>query len=120
MTLTDEATRLRNEITRHTNEHGRKFSPEMRSSILVWVERARQEGLTVVEAGRRIGIPSPQLHGWITASRRLRKNLALVPIEVAKPRSATSNAHVSLVAPSGFRIEGLTIEQAVEALRVLQ
>jgi hypothetical protein len=119
MTLTDEATRLRNEITRHTNEHGRKFSPEMRSSILGWVERARQEGLSVVEAGRRIGIPSPQLHGWLTASRRLRKNLALVPVEVAKPRSVNT-AQVSLVAPSGFRIEGLTIEQALEALRVLQ
>jgi hypothetical protein len=31
-----------------------------------------------------------------------------------------NTAQVSLVAPSGFRIEGLTIEQALEALRVLQ
>lgn len=59
---------------------------------------------------------------WLACADRdddRRENRALVPVEVVEAAPA-SDALIALVSPSGFRIEGLTLDEAVRALARLR
>ena len=116
MTLADEANKLRIEIVRLGAAHGRRYPSGMKELILAWIDRAKQEGMTVADATRKLGVSSKQLSTW-RAVIRAEQSKALVPVQVVEPMSSDGIAFVS---PSGFRIEGLTISQAIELMRAFE
>ena len=63
------------------------------------------------DACQRLGISSRQLSGWRTALRATQTK-ALVPVTIVEA-SAPSTA-LAFVTPRGYRIEGITIAQAIE------
>jgi hypothetical protein len=120
MTITDEGKQLRSEIAKLRPDKRRRYSAALRARILDWVGRAAASGMLESECSKAIGVKVWRFVMWRRFDERARKagraSLALVPIE-APPLSTTSE--VSLVTPSGYRLEGLALDQVVALLREL-
>ena len=117
MTLEQEGNRLRIELARLASSvHGRRYTPGVRALILGWVERAKREGISEAECGRRLGIPVRRFGEWRSLARREQAH-EMVPVEVRDEE--TPSLGLMLVAPSGYRVDGLSVEQAIAMLRAL-
>src|SRR5262245_26151143 len=123
MTIIDEGKQIRSEAGRLRPDRRRRYPPELRRRVLEWVERAVAAGVTQTDCGRVLGIKTWRFHCWraepeLIAIKETRDDVALVPISiVASGASATGATMLSLTAPSGHRIDGLTLPQVLAVLR---
>ena len=120
MTIPEEAKQLRHEILKLRPDKRRRYDDALRRRILSWVERAVAAGNSELDCSKAIGVKKWRFTLWRRLEARPpeseRAQLALVHIEA--PPSAMPNALV-LVAPSGYRVEGLSLEQVATMLRGL-
>lgn len=99
------------------------YSPQERRELISQVDRLVAEGLTVAAACKSTGVSDESYRRWKMEAapppmRPVEVVTALVPVPpqavtVPEPRTLT------LVAPGGYRIEGLTTESAAALLRAL-
>lgn len=120
MTLSEEGNRLRLEIVRLGEPSKRKFPDELRKRILDWVSRSKVEGMNESECGDVLDIPRQRFTVWRGPTRRAARPkpadvTALVPVEIREEPKPFGP--LSFVAPSGHRVEGLTIGEAIALLR---
>lgn len=117
MTIIDEGRVIRNEVAKLRPDRRRTYPPELKQRILDWVGRAMATGMERSECGHLLGIKSWRIKGWQEepAARRNDAALALVPIEtpIWVPSGPT------IVTPTGYRVEGLAVEQIAALLREL-
>lgn len=78
---------------------------------MAWITARRAEGHPATELAAELGIAPGTVLRWSNGRSR-----ALVPVRVV-PDAVT--ATVVIVSPSGFRIEGLTLDDAIRVLREL-
>lgn len=116
MNISDEANKLRVDIVRCGTAHGRRYPEGLREQILEFIDHAKSAGIAVGESCRRLGISPKQLNNWRTAVRAAQTR-ALVPVRLVDERA--SHGPIAFVGPNGFRIEGVTIAQAIELMRAL-
>ncbi len=96
-----------------------------------YVAHMLEAGGTFAGAAKALGVSEPTLQAWRkgqpAAHRRAHapaQKQALVPVVVAAPkkpgRAAEGQAgSLTVIAPSGFRVEGLSLEAAAQLLRRL-
>lgn len=105
---------LRRALARLQRGRGKRYPSRLRQRITAWIQREIADGRGARELARRLGVHRDTLAAWLqdaTASG------ALVPVEVittptlAEPAVVGART-VSVVSPSGFRVEGLTLEEA--------
>jgi len=116
MTLAEKGHRLRSEILRLGIGQARRYEPKLRRRILGWVDRAKQTGMSEREYGKRLGIPHSRFAIWRATHDW---TAPLVEIEVADNEPEPAVATFAIVSPSGYRIDGLTLEQAIAFMRAL-
>lgn len=100
----------------------RLYSPAERERIRLEVDRRRAAGMGVQAACREVGISEKSYRKWSNdaappPTMRPVEITALVP--VAPTPTAPAKPELALVAPGGYRIEGLSVEAAAELLRAL-
>jgi hypothetical protein len=118
MTVHEEGQRLRAEVGRLARGQGHKYPAELRGRILAWVERARASGMTEGACGTELGLKPHRFDYWRKmAQRDAAEPRALVRVGVHEP-PVLCGAGLSFATPSGFRLEGLTMEQAIALLQV--
>lgn len=100
---------------------GKVYSDELKVRLTGWARRSIAAGSSLGLTARAIGLDPRTLAAWLgttaaTATRRWTpaSPVALVPVEVVEP--AATAAMLTLVSPSGYRLEGLTFDDAVRAL----
>jgi len=107
----------------------RVYSPSDRVELVATVERLRGEGQAVDAACRAAGISIKSYRKWREDAA---PPLAMRPVTITSlvPTAATALSFVpsrpaalspplALVAPGGYRVEGLSIETAAQLLRAL-
>lgn len=101
----------------------RRYEPLERERILAEIGRLESRGLSLTAACEAAGVSTRSLRRWQEAPDG---EVRLRPVEVtavvpAAPREPGSVAHpvLSLVAPGGYRVEGLSVESAATLLRAL-
>jgi hypothetical protein len=128
MTFNEEAKQIHAEVAALKPGRDRKYTKQLRERVLDWMQQARDEGLFEIEASRRIGVPLTRIEGWRAADRE-RAN-TIVPV-LSAPRATSETALVPVCicdespfgpslcfwTPSGYRIEGLSFDQALGLLR---
>jgi hypothetical protein len=85
--------------------------PELKARARLWIAERRSQGRTVAELAGELGVAAGTILRWSEGGVR-----ALVPVRVVPDRAPTA---ISVVSPSGFRIDGLTLADAVRVLREL-
>ena len=145
MTFLDEAKQIRNEVAKLRPDKRRRYPEELRRRILNWVDRATDAGQLEHECSKLIGVKAWRFTQWRRLETRMAQAeadartteaeaelrtaeaeaevgtaetepLALVPIAVS---GLAMGSPMSLVAPSGYRVEGLSLEQVAALLREL-
>lgn len=110
-----------------TKSCNRVYSPTERAQLIGEVERLRAAGHSTVSACRTLGISLESFRRWRLSAApaplmRPVEVTALVPVTptamaLVAPRPAQHM--LTLVAPGGYRIEGLSTESAAALLRAL-
>jgi hypothetical protein len=107
----DEARHLRRELDRIGTRRGRCVAPELKARARAWIAEQRARGRRVADIAAELGVAPGTVHRWSEGGVR-----AIVPVRVV-PDEAPSV--VAIVSPSGFRIEGIALADAVRVLREL-
>lgn len=129
MTVNEEAKQIHAEVAALKPGRGRKYTKALRGRVLAWMKRAREDGMFEIEASTAIGVPLTRIEGWRRAERE--RAATYVPEELA-PKGTDETALVpvcmrdellpfgpmiSFSTPSGYRVEGLSLDQALGLLR---
>jgi hypothetical protein len=101
-----EIRKLRAALAQREGGRGRRFAPELRRQITAVGRGLRAEGRSWFRIGRELGLPAETV-------RRLCEAKGFVAVEVADGAVARD---LVVVAPSGYRVEGLDLETIVTLL----
>lgn len=109
------------EAMKRLGERGRttRIPDDVREAVLVYAKRERSRGVGWAEIAKEVGVSGSVLIRWTKGRRRHsgRSRGRLVPVRLLTATPARGG--VVLIAPSGHRIEGLSVGEAVEILRAL-
>jgi transposase len=94
---------------------GARLPAELRAAIIGYARERRRCGDGVSEIAQSVGVSAESIRRWTTMPQRAPVR-ALVPIVV---RNDDAVSTVALIAPGGYRVEGLTVASAAELLRRL-
>ncbi len=112
------AHQIRDLITQTTTGTARPRVPrEVRDEVCRYAVRRRKAGAAWAAIARETGLDVRKLQRWNTRARRGSSVPVLRQVEVLPTREPAET--LTLVAPSGVRIEGLAVEQAARLLRLL-
>ncbi|WP_164000034.1 transposase [Pyxidicoccus caerfyrddinensis] len=105
------------------------FPEALRAFAVRYAEHLVAAGGTVTDAAQKLGVSGPTLYEWRKgrpaghrSSKPAEKSAALVPVRVSERPAAAARAglqQVALVSPSGWRVEGLSVESAVQFVGLL-
>jgi transposase len=125
---------LRRELAKVPRGHGIYYPDSLRGRVRDWAFRRKEEGATWPAIAAEIGVAHSTLRLWIGVELRRRRALekptaSLVPVEIVGAArdvatvptvfGALRTTSVSVVSPGGFRVEGLTLDEAIAALERL-
>ncbi len=112
------AHQIRDLITETTTGSLRPRVPrEVRDEVCRYAVRRRKAGAAWAVIARETGLDLRKLQRWNTRARPSAAVPVLRPVEVlpqTEPREA-----LTVIAPSGIRVEGLAVEQAARLLHLL-
>jgi hypothetical protein len=112
------AHQIRDLITETTTGTVRPRVPrEVREEVCRYAARRREQGAPWAVIARETGVDVRKLQRWQSRARRASAVPVLRPVEVLPAPEPV--AVLTLVAPSGVRVEGLGLEQAAQLLRLL-
>lgn len=114
--MTDPELRaLRRKLDSIPRGRGRRIPVELRTQVMAWVAKQRKRGDSWSDLVRQTGVSLLTLQRW--SSRPAPRAVMLRRVEVAE--AAPAERTVTLVSPTGIRIEGITIAEAIAILRGL-
>lgn len=96
----------------------RQYSPDERGRLVAEVDRRRSEGLNLDAACKSVGIAETSYRKWKDDATPM----TLRPVELTSlvpVAPAAQHESLTLVAPGGYRLEGLGVESAAALLRAL-
>ncbi len=108
---------LRRELAPRVRGPGRHYPDKLRARITRWARGQLDDGAGLRAVASALGVHRETLRRWTTDEDDAPR-LALVPVEVVADDPPGST--VSVVSPSGFRIDGLTLDEAIAALARLR
>lgn len=93
---------------------GARYREDLRQEAVVLARMGTLSGQSLGSVANELGVGCATLTRWMEEARE-----ALRPVEVAPEGSLSSALSLVLVAPSGWRIEGLRREDLLDLLRAL-
>lgn len=102
-----EVRKLRATLARREGGRGRRFAPELRRQITGVGRGLRDEGKSWFKIGRELGLPGE------TVRRLCETAPGFVAVQVADDAVARD---LVVIAPSGYRVEGLDVDTIVALL----
>lgn len=112
-----EAARIRG-LVRAAGPRGRgaRLPDEVRRELIAFARRRRGDGIGVRRIAAATGVSSESIRRWTRGDERRSTVRELVAVEVRAEAAPAAIGTLSVCSPSGYRIDGLTLEQAVVAL----
>jgi hypothetical protein len=114
--MTDRAAEYKTNLADIRKRGGQRWRTPagLREEIVAWASGLRSSGHGIGEIAAAIGLSESALRRWMTpteADGKMRR------VSVRGSHGSLVGAALSLVTPAGYRLEGLSIDQAVEVLR---
>jgi hypothetical protein len=113
-----DARALKRELGKQVFGRGRRVPSEVKARVRQYVLGRREQGATLAQISDELGLSIRNVQRWSVTGRAARPGRAIVPVAVEV--IAECVAKVSVVSPSGYRLEGLGLDEAVRLLRALR
>lgn len=127
-------TTKRKKQAKRKTKRGKRYNAKRQATLLNKYHELRKGGTSADKAAKKVGVSYLTLLKWEKKSgkriktkrgRPARKNAALkkalkVPKKRGRPAKAKKTGGLTLVTPSGFRIEGITSADLIKVLRGLK
>src|SRR5215208_5227573 len=110
-----EARAIRGELAARDRGRGKRYPEVLRARVTAWLRRQVTSGAAIQAAAAMIEFDNETARRWLRASSR--PATALVPVEVIA--TADVRRTVSVVSRAGYRIDGLSLDEAAALLRRL-
>ncbi len=107
----NELTELRRELVGVPRGRGRQYPARLRARITAWARDEVARGASVSAAAAAVALHPHTLTTWLAPTPSA---TAMVPVEVIASPVVGAAPPVTLVSPSGYRLEGLPLEDAVQ------
>ena len=107
---------LRRDLGAIPRGRGRRIPAALRARVITWTVARRTRGAGWRELARELGVPAGTLTRWLALRPAQAPPVALRPVTVL---DAPARSPLRLVAPSGLRIEGVTLADVIAILRGL-
>ena len=113
-----ETEELREQLARcGPRTRGARVPPGVRAAIATYARRARARGGSLVGIATAVGVSPESIRRWTQGPAGPRPR-SLVPVVLAAAPIAP-DAAITVTAPGGYRVEGLTVPQVATLLRAL-
>jgi DNA invertase Pin-like site-specific DNA recombinase len=106
---------LRRALSDHRPGRGKLYAPEVQRAVVDFAQGRRDDGASWKEIATELGLRFETVRRWClsgTSARPLKR------VEVVDDVRA-SGSGLSVLCPSGHRLEGLTVGDAIAVLRAL-
>ena len=110
--MSSESQRLRDALSRVGRGRGKRVPGELRERVTAYARKRRQGGASLAQLAQETGLSQETLRRWCSEAA----GTALVPVHVV---ADAASRPVVVVSPSGYRLEGLELDEAVAVLRAL-
>jgi hypothetical protein len=109
-----EGRHLRRQVVARERGRGKRYPEGLRRRVTAWAHQRRDGGASLQVISKELGLSMETVRRWTAAARdSTPTRTALIPIEVISEPTA---GRAVVVSPSGFRLEGLTLDEAVAVL----
>jgi hypothetical protein len=99
-------------LSAHQPGRGKLYPPDTQARVVEFAQRRRAEGVSWNQIAGELGMRFETVRRWCARAPTMR---AVEVVAETRPSGA-----VSVLSPSGYRLEGLTLEEAVTVLRALE
>lgn len=114
MRLVEEFTRLSGQRERG---RGRRYSTQARQVAVALCRERRRAGQSVKEIAQQLGLHVATLERWLEADGETEPRPRFHPVALIDAAEPAEPSALSVTLPSGLRIEGLSLSQALELAR---
>jgi hypothetical protein len=111
-----ELRELRRDLGAIPRGRGRRIPAALRARVITWTAARRTRGAGWRELARELGVPAGTLTRWLAPGPAQAPQVALRPVAVL---DAPARSPLTVVAPSGLRVEGVTLADVIAILRGL-
>lgn len=120
--MSPELKELRRRIGFQRRNHSKRaLSPEIRQDLLAYIQSRLDQDDSLTKIAHDLGISYTYAKGLLYEFDEPHDpDAAFLPVEVT-PASATAAPEplLEILSPTGFRLQGLTFQQALQAMKVL-
>lgn len=103
-------------LRRHGRGRGVRYSQELKREVVAVVESRRADGHAWEAVVAELGMTYETLRRWCAKAKATGAGpVAMRPVEVV----SSSTRSLTLVSPSGLRVEGASVEEIVALVRAL-
>lgn len=118
--MPDDIDTLKDDIADLHRGRGKKYPPELRDEIISTARMLRDGGWTWAAISEALGLSVKALRSLMKRWGRPPQGDAMRPVTVAERADRTAEARgLRIVSPHGWRIEGLTVDDAAALLAKL-
>jgi hypothetical protein len=111
------ATSLRLALSSHERGRGNRYPSPLRARVVAFAQARRGEGATWVQIAAELGLELETVRRWCLKSNDAVAAPAILPVEIVADSGAA--AGLSIVSPSGVRVEGVTLAEVIAVLRAV-
>lgn len=105
---------LRRALSGHRPARGKLYAPKIQAGVVEFAHRRRAEGASWKQIAGELGMRFETVRRWCARDAARPSLRPVRVVDAAAPGSA-----VAVVSPSGHRIEGLSLQDAIAVLRAL-
>lgn len=107
---------LRQALSRHEPARGKKYPEALEKRAVEYARAQRMAGVSWNRIASELGLRYETVRQWVEKAGAAKKTPTMRAVKVVAERARPT---VSIVSPSGARIEGVTLDDAVAVLRAL-
>ncbi len=116
--MTERASEYRarvDEIRQRGGERWRTPAP-LREEITSWAQGLQSSGYAVSRIAREIGLSDSALRRWLEPGE---EETGFRPVRLGSSGKGTRREKLTLISPDGYRLEGLSLSDAIDVFRRL-
>ena len=110
-----QAFSLRRALSSHEGRRGRRYPRVLRERVVAYGQVRRAEHASWALIASELGLQFETVRRWCLDANAVVASRAILPVEIV----ADVRPSLAVVAPSGVRIEGVTLADAIAVLRAL-